>query len=116
MRIAWPWIVAVGTVALALPGAARADAIDGHWCHEDGRRFEIAGPTIVTPGRNRIQGQYGRHYFSYTVPASEPGGGTTINMTLMGEMMVNLKPGNAPEETWRRCGPPISQKRWPAFG
>ena len=115
-RIAWAWVVMVGVAALAWSGAARADAIDGHWCQDDGRRFHIARPTIVTPGGNSLQGQYDRHYFSYTVPANEPGAGTAIDMTLMGETMVRLKPGNAPEEIWRRCGPPISLLRWPAYG
>ena len=42
-------------LALVLPQSfwtrhARADAIDGHWCHADGRLISIAGPRIVTPG------------------------------------------------------------------
>lgn len=111
-----PWIAGVLVAACALPGVARADAIDGHWCHEGGRRFEINGPMIVTPGGSRIEGQYDRHYFSYVVPANEPSGGSTVDMALMGEMMVRLKPANAPEETWRRCGPPISQNRQPIHG
>ena len=108
--------VAVGLTALAVAHPARADAIDGHWCHDDGRRFEINGPAIVTPGRNRIQGEYDRHYFTYIVPANEPMAGVTIDMTLMGETMVRLKPANAPEETWRRCGPPISLLRGSTYG
>ena len=43
-------------ILLALPllalsgGTALADAIDGDWCHGDGRRLSINGPDIVTPG------------------------------------------------------------------
>lgn len=107
-RVAWVVVAQLALSSVTLSSVALADAIDGHWCHDDGRRFEIAGPAIVTPGRNRIQGQYDRHYFSYIVPAGEPGGGTIMDMVLMGEMMVRLKPASAPEETWRRCGPPIS--------
>jgi hypothetical protein len=105
MRIALPAALAA-CVLTAAP--ARADAIDGHWCHDDGRRMEIAGPTIVTPGRNRVQGQYDRHYFSYTAPANEPGAGAAIDLALMGEMRVRLKRAGGTEEDWRRCGPPIS--------
>lgn len=109
MPTAWRCLMTV-SCALAIASApAFADAIDGNWCHSDGRRFEIAGPTIVTPNKTRTQGQYDRHYFSYVVPASDPGAGTTVDMTLMGETSVRIKPGDRAEETWTRCGPPISQ-------
>jgi len=108
--------IAVGLASLALAPPSRADAIDGHWCHQDGSRFEINGPMIVTPRGTRTQGQYDRHYFTYVVPANEPASGVTIDMTLMGETMMRLKPANAPEETWRRCGPPISLLRRSTYG
>jgi hypothetical protein len=95
---------------------ALADAIEGHWCYADGRRFEIAGPTIVTPARTRTSGQYDRHGFVYVVPPSDPGAGTTITMVLLGETTVRLKPGGAAEETWNRCGPPISLRAPRALG
>src|ERR1041385_2269488 len=72
---------------------AFADAIDGNWCHPDGRRFTIRGPAITTPGGNQIQGNYERHYFSYPIPASEPRAGDTVFMTLMGEYLVHLRVG-----------------------
>jgi len=75
----------------------------------DGRRLEIAGPAIVTPAKTRTQGQYDRHYFSYIAPAADPGAGTTIDLTLINETTVRLKPGYGAEEIWSRCGPPISQ-------
>lgn len=109
MPTAWRCLIAVFCALVIASGPAVADAIDGHWCHMDGRRFEIAGPTIVTPNKTRMQGQYDRHYFSYVVPPSDPGAGIAIDMTLMGETTVRLKPGDRPEETWTRCGPPISQ-------
>jgi hypothetical protein len=111
MPTAWRCLT-TASFALAFASApALADAIDGNWCHPDGRRFEIAGPTIVTPNKTRTQGQYDRHYFSYVVPASDPGAGTAIAMTLLGETTVRIKSGDRPEETWTRCGPPISQDR-----
>lgn len=91
-------------LALAAGQPAYADAIDGHWCHRDGRRLSIAGPQIVTPGRHRITGSYFRHAFSYTVPANEPGAGTTIKMTLIDENTVHLRVGGDPEtQVWYRC-------------
>jgi hypothetical protein len=30
-------------------------------------------------------------------------------MTMMGETTIRIKAGDRPEETWTRCGPPISQ-------
>ena len=109
-------LIGLIVAVLLLPCVARADAIDGHWCHDDGRRFEIVGPIIVTPARAQTQGQYDRHYFSYVVPLNEPGAGSTIDMALMGETMLRLKAGNTADEMWNRCGPPISLLGWPAIG
>jgi hypothetical protein len=91
--------------------AAWADAIDGSWCHRDGRRFSIRGPEIVTPKGAHLQGNYSRHYFSYVAPASEPAAGETIAMTLMNEYTVHLQTGSgAAVEEWKRCAPDISQR------
>jgi hypothetical protein len=85
---------------------ARADAIDGEWCLGTAH-FAIAGPNILTPGGNRIQGNYSRHGFSYVVPVNEAGAGGEINMVLLNEEMVSLtRKGQAPApEIWRRCKP-----------
>jgi hypothetical protein len=103
-------VAALALSALAAP--AFADVIDGNWCHNDGRRLTIRGPEIVTPGGKRMEGQYSRHWFNYTVPAPEPGAGQTIFMTLANENTVHLRRGEAaagsPEETWVRCAPSIS--------
>ena len=103
-------IAAVCLSAVADP--ALADAIDGNWCHTDGRRFSIRGPEIVTPGGKRMEGNYSRHWFSYTVPTPEPGAGQTVFMALANENTVYLRLGEAaadkPQETWVRCAPTIS--------
>ena len=102
------------SLLLALPllvllaGTAWADAIDGDWCHGDGRRLTINGPDITTPGGARLKGDYDRHHFSYVVPASEPGAGATVAMVLLSEILMRLKPPTGEEQTWRRCGKPIS--------
>jgi hypothetical protein len=94
-------------------GPALADAIDGHWCHNDGRRFSIRGPAIVTPGGKTMEGNYSRHWFSYVVPLSEPGAGETVFMTLLNENTVQTKRGETASgaETWVRCSPSISAIR-----
>ena len=103
-------VAALALSALAEP--VLADAIDGNWCHNDGRRFTIRGPEIVTPGGKQMQGQYSRHWFNYTVPAPEPGAGETVNMTLANENTVYLRRGEpasgSPPETWVRCQPSVS--------
>ena len=109
MRPKGGFIVAI-VATLCVAGPAWADAIDGHWCHTDGRRFEIQGPRIVTPGRITAQGDYDRHHFAYVIPAGEAGAGTTVTMVLYGEMTVRLKAGDTAEETWNRCGPPVSRR------
>jgi hypothetical protein len=106
---------ALGLMLFAAP--AFADAIDGDWCYvADGRRFSIRGPDIVTPGGAHLQGDYGRHAFSYAAPAAERGGGKTIFMTLLDENTVQLRYGEAfagEPETWIRCSPSTSALRSP---
>jgi hypothetical protein len=93
----------------ALAGPALADAIDGNWCHNDGRRFSIRGPEIVTPGGKQMEGQYSRHWFNYTVPAPEPGAGEVVQMTLLNENTVQLRVGEAGAPAiWVRCTPSVS--------
>lgn len=102
-------VAALGLTMLA--GPAFADSIDGNWCYNDGRRFTIRGPEIVTPGGKRMEGHYSRHGFSYLVPAPEPGEGQTIVMSLANENTVYLRYGEATagaQETWLRCMPSIS--------
>ena len=92
-----------------------ADAIDGHWCFPGGKRMSIQGPAIITPGGSHIQGDYGRHFFSYVVPPADPGSGQTVSMALVNEDTVHLRIGtgpayssDAPVQVWHRCGPPTS--------
>ncbi len=89
-----------------ISGRAHADAIDGEWCLGSSH-FAIDGPSILTPGGNRIQGNYSRHGFLYVVPANEPGAGAEIDMVLLNEETVQLtRKGQASApEIWRRCKP-----------
>ncbi len=101
--------VLAATLALlavaALPAAA--NSIDGHWCTEDGLRLTISGPSIVTPGGARMQGEYGRHDFAYTAPPGDPAGGARVVMRLRGENLMEVQaPGLDP--LWRRCAAPTS--------
>ncbi len=93
---------------LATP--ARADAIDGHWCHKDGRRMSINGPEFVTPGGLSMAGEYDRHAFAYKVPEREPHAGSRVTMELVSDDVIQLFiPGKGPlpspavTETWQRC-------------
>ena len=95
-------LVPVLLVAAATP--ALADAIDGDWCSDDGRRLTINGPDIVTPTGQQTKGEYDRHHFSYV----EPGVGGTVSMALISEIRMRLKPPSGEEQLWRRCGKPIS--------
>jgi hypothetical protein len=102
--------LAAAAAATVLAGSAFADVIDGMWCNKDGLSLTIDGPSIITPGGNRITGQYGRHSFLYTVPANEKGAGGPMNLILLNEETVNLWLGSGlPEpaavEVWRRCKP-----------
>jgi hypothetical protein len=114
---AWAgWTVRAGIVAAAIvlrPTAAHADAIDGHWCHQDGRRLEIAGPVIVTPGGSRIEGIYSRHYFSYVAPAADTPPGVNVEMALVNEWTVHARAAGSEPEVWHRCAPPVSLRQPP---
>ena len=102
-------IFAAATLLLAA-GAARADAIDGDWCRADGKRISIRGPEIVTPGGQRIQGLYTRHYFEYVIPAGEEGANEKVFITLQHESLAHSRQGaaDAPIQVWNRCLPGIS--------
>jgi hypothetical protein len=95
---------------IAAGGVARADAIDGSWCAQDGRRMKIAGPVIITPSGTTTEGDYRRHYFNYVIPDHDPDAGAEIAMRLMDENTVYLRrlPGPGPIEVWLRCGKEIS--------
>jgi hypothetical protein len=99
-------VSAAALLCLLAPGMALADAIDGDWCSPDNKlRLSIQGPTIVTPGGHRIQGDYDRHAFSYVVPAQEPGAGKKAEMILMGEYAMQFKAGPVvpADQVWKRC-------------
>jgi len=106
-RLKVPFLAIAGLVLFGM-GSARADAIDGDWCHSDGRRLSIAGPDITTPAGNKLKGDYDRHHFSYVVPAGEPGSGSAVSMVLLNELNMRLKPPAGEEQDWRRCGKPVS--------
>ncbi len=95
------------SLVLALPGTARADAIDGAWCLTGQGRLEIQGPRLLTAAGNRVEGDYGRHSFRYVVPAGEPGAGETIHLQLVHDQLIRLRRATG-EESWSRCGPPTS--------
>ncbi len=94
--------------ALIMAGPARADAIDGNWCHADGRSLSIKGPQLTTPGGKKIEGDYDRHGFVYVVPAFEPDAGATITLVLLSETQVRVISPTQPDQLWRRCGKPVS--------
>lgn len=101
-----PFTAALLTAFLlaATAGPARADAIDGDWCSDDGKRLTINGPDIVTPAGQQLKGDYDRHHFSYV----EPGDKGTVFMALISEIRMRLKPPGGDEQLWRRCGKPVS--------
>ena len=90
---------------LAVPAAsALADRIDGDWCSPgDARSLSIEGPSITTPGGNRITGVYDRHAFAYVVPEGEADAGAPIAMQQLSEEAMRLSVDGGPSEIWHRC-------------
>jgi hypothetical protein len=100
--------IAAALAVLAICASpARADKIDGDWCHLDGRHFTINYRDLITPGGHHVTGDYGRHSFSYIVPDGEPDSGHTINMMLVNEQTVYLRINGtdaaAPPQVFKRC-------------
>ena len=96
------------TALLTATGAARADAIDGDWCSEKGRRISIDGPAYSLSGAAKAQGNYTRHTFVFLMPTGEPDTGAAVDMVLQGESRVRVKIGETEPQIWRRCPPGIS--------
>ena len=108
-RLLWSLTGLALAVLMATATPALADAIDGDWCRADGKRMSIHGPEIVTPGGNKINGDYGRHSFSYVIPAGEAGAGATVSITLLSEYLAHAREGADPKvHEWRRCQPSVS--------
>jgi hypothetical protein len=86
---------------------ARADKIDGDWCHVDGRHFTINYRDLTTPEGHHVVGDYGRHFFSYVVPDGEKDSGHTIQMALVNEQTVHLRVSGSdaatPPQVFKRC-------------
>ena len=104
---------ACGIALLLAPVAARADAIDGHWCHKNGKRLSIEGPRIVIPNGTAMTGDYDRHAFSYIVPPGASGAGKRVDMTLVDDdtlqmTAVTLRALPGLGEIWHRCRAPVS--------
>ena len=100
--------IPLAAAGLLVPGTARADAIDGNWCHADGRSLSIKGPQLTMPGGKQIDGDYDRHGFAYVVPAFEPDAGATITMVLVNDTQMRVVSPAHADQLWRRCGKPVS--------
>lgn len=98
----------LSAVLFGFVSPALADAIDGNWCRADGKRMSIDGPTIVTPGGQKTNGDYSRHAFSYVIPGGEAGAGGTVSIQLLGEYLAHARQGDSPVQEWRRCPPGVS--------
>ncbi|MBS28917.1 MAG: hypothetical protein CL566_08365 [Alphaproteobacteria bacterium] len=96
-------MIAAVLMMLAAP-PAHADAIDGNWCNPDNDNLEIQGPRIITPGGNRIAGDYDRHGFRYVIPADEARAGVEVDMDLIDDETAPGR-GTGAERTHRGLAP-----------
>lgn len=91
----------------ALP--AKADAVDGDWCADDGRTLTIDGVNIRIPSGLEIMGEYSRHAFRYVGPAGDPEAAHDVRMFLSGDDVLRVERFidgvEQPEEEWNRCNP-----------
>lgn len=80
-------------------------ALDGDWCHADGKRLTLKGSDVVTPAGKSLRAEYARTFASWVIPDGEPNAGTTIRMMLIGADRAHTREGAAdtPPLEWRRC-------------
>jgi len=105
------FIVAVALViritALSVAGAYAQSlpALDGNWCHTDGKKLTVKGADIITPARKPLRADYARTFASWVIPEGEPNAGTTTTMMLIGTDRAHTREGAAdtPPLEWRRC-------------
>lgn len=97
----------IHAVALSISGAfaQTLPALDGNWCHADGKRLTVKGPDIVTPAGKSLRAEYARTFASWVIPDGEPNAGTTTTMMLIGADRAHTREGAAdtPPLEWRRC-------------
>jgi hypothetical protein len=100
--IAAALLICAGTPASA---QSPARALDGDWCHADGKRLSIKGADIVLPGGKPLRGDYARTYASWVIPQGEQNAGMTVTMMLIGNDRAHTREGAAdtPPLEWRRC-------------
>ena len=101
-------MASLAVAMIATAPLAHADAIDGDWCHA-AQNLNIQGPKIRTPGGLEVTGEYTRHSFVYTIPASEAGAGAQVAMQLLSEETMTLTrtagTSTIAQEVWKRCKP-----------
>jgi hypothetical protein len=92
---------------------AKADSIDGTWCHDREPRTMSINGQQWTLDRLVGTGQYGRHSFVFDWPVQDQtntDAGSRIQLRLMGEMNLSwviTKPNgeSSAAEYWHRCQP-----------
>ena len=88
-------------------GVARADAIDGDWCNQDGSQIFIDGNSIRLTDGTVVTGTYTRHKFSYVAPPGDSEAGKEILFVQRSEeeMRRVRDPQAMPEhaDIWQRC-------------
>lgn len=90
--------------APASPGQG-LPALDGNWCHADGKRLSVKGTDVITPGGKPLRADYARTFASWVIPDGELNAGMTVTMMLIGSDRAHTREGAAdtPPQEWRRC-------------
>jgi ABC-type phosphate transport system substrate-binding protein len=98
-------IIRVTTLAVSGAIAQNLPALEGSWCHADGKRLTVKGSDVVTPAGKPLRAEYARTFASWVIPDGEPNAGTTVTMMLIGTDRAHTREGAAdtPPLEWRRC-------------
>ncbi len=97
--------IRITTLPVSAALAQSLPALDGNWCHADGKRLTVKGSDVVTPAGKPLRAEYARTFASWVIPDGEPNAGATITMMLVGSDRAHTREGAAdtPPLEWRRC-------------
>jgi hypothetical protein len=97
--------IRMAPLSVAAAHAQNLPALDGNWCHADGKRLSVKGADIVTPGGKPLRADYARTFASWVIPDGEHNAGMTVTMMLIGSDRAHTREGAAdtPPLEWRRC-------------
>lgn len=101
-------IAIAALLAAVAAGPASANAIDGSWCADDDRRFDIDGAELIYGSGATADGEATDRSFTFTAPEDEANANSRMSTFMIDEDTLRvIVDGEHFSEDWNRC-PPVS--------